>query len=81
MYVEQIDKNSIASRSGLNLFDRIWLVNENDVHKCKRDECLQLFHNQLSIINLIISRYSKYLFLPYFNYFFKYSIYSIYDIR
>uniref|UniRef100_A0A915Q033 PDZ domain-containing protein n=1 Tax=Setaria digitata TaxID=48799 RepID=A0A915Q033_9BILA len=54
--VEQLDPCSIASRSGLQLGDRVWTVAGNDVHQCTRAECLSLLQQPAMTVTMVVTR-------------------------
>ncbi|VDN38348.1 unnamed protein product [Gongylonema pulchrum] len=54
--VEQVDACSIASRSGLQVGDRVCSVAGTDVHQCSRMECLALLQQPTMTVTLVITR-------------------------
>ncbi|VDN01473.1 unnamed protein product [Thelazia callipaeda] len=54
--VEQVDPCSIASRSGLQVGDRVWSVAGTDVHQCTRMQCLALLQQPTMTVTLVITR-------------------------
>lgn len=57
--VEQMDPCSIASRSGLQVGDRVWSVAGADVHQCTRTQCLSLLQQPAMTVTMIITRQNK----------------------
>lgn len=56
MRVEQVDPCSIASRSGLQVGDRVWNVAGTDVHQCTRTQCLSLLQQPAMIVTMVVTR-------------------------
>lgn len=54
--VEQLDPCSIASRSGLQVGDRVWTVAGTDVHQCTRKQCLSLLQQPTMTVTMVITR-------------------------
>ncbi|VDK67097.1 unnamed protein product [Onchocerca ochengi] len=54
--VEQVDSCSIASRSGLQVGDRVWSVSGTDVHQCTRIQCLSLLQQPTMTVAMIVTR-------------------------
>ncbi|VDM09900.1 unnamed protein product [Wuchereria bancrofti] len=54
--VEQVDPYSIASRSGLQVGDRVWSVAGTDVHQCTRIQCLSLLQQPAMSVTMVVSR-------------------------
>ncbi|VDK70351.1 unnamed protein product [Litomosoides sigmodontis] len=57
--VEQVDPCSIASRSGLQVGDRVWSVAGTDVHQCTRNECLSLLQQPAMTVTMTVTRQNK----------------------
>ncbi|VDO65005.1 unnamed protein product [Onchocerca flexuosa] len=60
--VEQVDSYSIASRSGLQVGDRVWSVGGTDVHQCTRIQCLSLLQQPTMTVAMIITRQNTFVF-------------------
>ncbi|KAM3721313.1 Pro-interleukin-16 [Dirofilaria immitis] len=54
--IEQMDPCSIASRSGLQVGDRVWNVAGTDIHQCTRIQCLSLLQQPTMTISMVITR-------------------------
>uniref|UniRef100_A0A1I7VGX2 PDZ domain-containing protein n=1 Tax=Loa loa TaxID=7209 RepID=A0A1I7VGX2_LOALO len=54
--VEQVDSCSLASRSGLQVGDRVWSVAGTDVHQCTRIQCLSLLQQPTMTVAMIVTR-------------------------
>nr|CDQ02668.1 Bm12940 [Brugia malayi] len=54
--IEQVDPYSIASRSGLQVGDRVWSVAGTDVHQCTRIQCLSLLQQPAMSVTMVVSR-------------------------
>ncbi|VBB27188.1 unnamed protein product [Acanthocheilonema viteae] len=60
--VEQVDPCSIASRSGLQVGDRVWSVAGTDVHQCTRTQCLSLLQQPAMTVAMIVTRQNMLVF-------------------
>ncbi|MCP9261043.1 PDZ domain-containing protein 2 [Dirofilaria immitis] len=60
--IEQMDPCSIASRSGLQVGDRVWNVAGTDIHQCTRIQCLSLLQQPTMTISMVITRQNMFVF-------------------